>query len=145
MNIDYRSGRKYHKGYKTSDFTRSPAYAYMIEDYLIKEIKDGEVKRLRCRNVLHHIRPNDLPKVFNEFSRLLCDGGELIISEPREEYFKQNKILDLIWYRFLYDDRKIYIPEYYVNFEDYINKEVFKRTSHKIDIKNDVITYKKVK
>jgi len=142
--LDYGSGSKPKKEYKTSDMTGSPRFDFHIQNYRVQDLENGEVDSLHCRNVIHHIRPEDLKKVFREFERLVRKGGKLIISEPMEKYFIQNKILDLIWYRFLYYDRDIYLPREYVDFKDFIDKNEFKLLKVEKDNKNEVLTYKRM-
>ena len=145
MYLDYGTGRKHPKGFKTSDFTGSPKYDYMIEDYKIEELDDGVVDVLHCRNVIHHIVPEDVNKVIGEFRRLLKKGGELRISEPKKEYFKQNKILDIIWYRYLYYDRDIYLPTFYYDFRRDIEEEYFYHSITIDDFKNEIVIFRKRK
>lgn len=143
MLLDYGSGRKYPMNYKTSDFTGSPKYDFMIQDYKIEEINDGDVNALRCRNVLHHIKPKDMDELINEFLRLLGDDGVLIVSEPKEEFFVENRTLDLIWYRFLTEDYNIYIPNKYYNYRTHFEKH-FQLIIESYDgIKNEVLLFKK--
>lgn len=144
MFLDYGSGSKSPEGFVTSDFTGSPKYDYIIENYKIEGISQGMVDIINCRNVLHHIMPPDVNKVIEEFYRLLKPGGELRISEPKEEYFKQNKILDIIWYRYLTYDRSIYLPNFYYNFRKDIDKRKFKHTVTYDDIKNEILVYRKI-
>lgn len=118
--LDYGSGRKPREGFSTSDYSGLPIYDYMIKDYKVLGVKEGEYDIIYCRNVLHHIPEVDLVKVVDEFRRILKLGGKLIISEPKEAYFTENKILDIIWYRFLYYDREVHIPIEYVDYRKYL-------------------------
>jgi SAM-dependent methyltransferase len=43
---------------------------------------DGELGGIYCRAVLEHIAPDDLPAVFREFARVLCEGGWLFVRVP---------------------------------------------------------------
>ncbi|AGI11830.1 SAM-dependent methyltransferase [Bacillus phage vB_BanS-Tsamsa] len=142
MKLDYGSGRQPKQGFKTSDFTGAPNYDFMIKNYEVIGAKSGQFEAIHVRNVLHHIPEKDLPTLFLEFSRLLADGGTLIISEPREEFHEQNKKLDWIWYRFLVNDTKIMIPDEYVDYKKYLVD--FEMVESFDEYNNEVITYKKV-
>lgn len=139
--LDYGSGRKSKKGFKTSDFSGLPGYDYFIKDYKVLDTEDHSFDVINCRNVIHHIPENDLSKLFNEFNRLLKEDGFLIISEPREDYHEQNKLLDTIWYRWITIDHSIMIPDKYVDYKKYLDKfEVVTSYNH---INNEVIVLKK--
>jgi SAM-dependent methyltransferase len=121
MKLDYGSGSQPKAGYLTSDFIGTPNYDFYIKDYRVVGAKDHSFDAIHCRNVIHHIPEKDLPLLFKEFKRLLKHDGELIISEPRKEFHKQNLILDIIWYRFLTNDRNIMIPHEYVDYKQYLS------------------------
>ena len=120
MRLDYGSGAQPKKGYMSSDFCGAPNYDFFIKDYRVLDAEDESFEEIHCRNVIHHIPKEDLPKLVGEFKRLLKDGGKLIISEPREEFHKQNLILDIIWYRFLKNETKIKLPTEYVDYKEYL-------------------------
>lgn len=138
MKLDYGSGNKPKEGFLTSDFVGTPIFDFYIKDYKVMGAKDHSFDVVHCRNVIHHIPEQDLPILFDEFKRLLKHDGQLIISEPREEFHKQNLILDIIWYRFLFNDRKIMIPLDYVDYKKYLDG--FKIVKNENDLKNEVIT-----
>lgn len=142
MKLDYGSGRQPKAGFKSSDFCGAPNYDYYIMDYKVLDLEDNSCDVIHCRNVIHHIPEKDLPLLFAEFKRLLKPDGELIISEPREEFHKQNLILDLIWYRFLVHDDKIMIPYKYVNYKKYLVD--FEKISSYHEYSNEILTFKKV-
>ncbi len=142
MKLDYGSGRQPKTGFKSSDFCGAPNYDFYIKDYKVLDTEDKSCDVIHCRNVIHHIPEEDLPLLFAEFKRLLKDDGELIISEPREEFHKQNLILDLIWYRFLVNDDKIMIPYKYVNYKKYLVD--FEKISSYDEYNNEIITFRKV-
>lgn len=141
MKLDYGSGSKPKSGFLTSDFVGTPNYDFYIEDYKVMGAKDGCFDVIHCRNVIHHIPEKDLPKLFDEFKRLLKNDGELIISEPMEEFHLQNLILDIIWYRFLIYDDKIMLPQKYIDYKKYLN--CFDIINTEKDYKNEVIICKK--
>lgn len=140
MKLDYGSGRQPKEGFLSSDFVGTPNYDFYIKDYRVIGVKDHSVEVLHCRNVIHHIPEKDLPKLFAEFKRLLKHNGKLIISEPREEYHLQNKILDIIWYRFLTYDKDIMIPQEYVDYKKYLTD--FNIVDIENEFNNEIITCK---
>lgn len=141
MKLDYGSGSQPKEGFKSSDFCGAPNYDYYIKDYRVLDLEDGSCDIIHCRNVIHHIPEQDLPLLFAEFYRLLKDGGELIISEPREEFHRSNLILDIIWYRFLKNERKIALPLYYVDYKKYVKG--FQLVKTKNEFNNEILTYTK--
>lgn len=140
--LDYGSGGNPKKGFKSSDFCGSPGYDYYIQDYRVLDAEDHSFDVIHCRNVIHHIPENDLSKLFSEFNRLLKDNGQLIISEPREEYHEQNRFLDIIWYRWINVNHDIMIPEEYVDYKKYLNE--FESITSYNHLKNEVVVYQKV-
>ena len=143
IKLDYGSGAKPREGFKTSDFTGTSNLDYFIVDYRVIDLEDNSCDVIHCRNVIHHIPEQDLPILFDEFNRLLKKGGKLIISEPKEEYHKQNLFLDMIWYRFLVYNKNIMLPLKYVNFRNFVKSGVFTLVSEEMDKKNEVLTYMK--
>lgn len=138
MKLDYGSGRQPKEGFLTSDFCGAPGYDFYIKDYKVLGAEDHSFDVIHCRNVIHHIPEKDLPLLFNEFNRLLKKDGQLIISEPREDFHLQNLILDIIWYRFLVFDDKIMIPKKYVDYKQYLSD--FEMISTVNEHNNEIIT-----
>ena len=141
MKLDYGSGAQPKKGYMSSDFCGAPNYDFFIKDYQVLDAEDESFEEIHCRNVIHHIPKEDLPKLVGEFKRLLKDGGKLIISEPREEFHKQNLILDIIWYRFLKNETKIKLPTEYVDYKEYLKD--FEMVSSYCHFNNEIVIFKK--
>ncbi|AID17831.1 SAM-dependent methyltransferase [Bacillus phage JBP901] len=139
MKLDYGSGRQPKQGFKSSDFIGTPCYDYYIKDYKVLDLADNTCDVIHCRNVIHHIPKKDLPILFAEFKRLLKPGGKLIISEPREEFHKQNLILDLIWYRWVNYDTNIMIPYEYVNYKEFLTDFTLLSTADEYN--NEILTY----
>lgn len=142
MKLDYGSGSQPKEGFLTSDFIGTPTYDFYVKDYKVVDAKDNSFDSIHCRNVIHHIPEKDLPILFDEFKRLLKPNGQLIISEPRKEFHKQNLILDIIWYRFLKDDREIILPQEYVDYKQYLTDfEIIKSEN---EFNNEIITCRKL-
>jgi len=144
MMLDYGSGSKPKKGFKTSDFTGAPFLDYHIENLKVIDAEDHSFDVIWCRNVIHHIPEHQLDDLFTEFDRLLKRNGHLIISEPRADKHMQNLILDIIWYRFLTSDFKITLPQLGVNFRDYIPGNFVSKTSYWERGNNEVFVFEKV-
>lgn len=140
MKLDYGSGLQPKQGFLSSDFVGTPNYDFHIKNYEVLGVDDRSCSVIHCRNVIHHIPEEDLPKLFNEFERLLKHNGKLIISEPRKEFHLQNKIQDLIWYRFLSYEKDIMIPKNYVDYKRYLTS--FKIIHSKNEFSNEIITCK---
>lgn len=115
--LDFGSGYNPIENYLSCDITGAPYLDYLfdVEKYRIIGVDDNYFDKIYCRNVIHHIP--DLKKLFIEFQRVLKIDGELIIIEPKKEYYKPNLILDIIWYRYI-------IPRYEIwfstNYRDYV-------------------------
>ena len=141
MKLDYGSGSQPKEGYLSSDFCGGPQYHYLIQDYKVVGAMDETFDTINCRNVIHHIPEEDLPKVFSEFQRLLKPGGRLVISEPRKEFHQQNLILDIIWYRFLKKEMSIALPVTYVDFKKYLSD--FRYITSRNHFNNEIIVFQK--
>lgn len=142
MKLDYGSGSQPKKGFQSSDFCGAPNYDYFIQDYRVLDLDDQSCDVIHCRNVIHHIPEQDLPLLFTEFRRLLKPGGQLILSEPREEFHKENLILDIIWYRFIKQEKKIALPLSYVDYKQYVTG--FQLVKKKDEFNNEILSYLKV-
>lgn len=140
MKLDYGSGRQPKEGFLTSDFCGAPNYDFYIKDYKVLDAKDHSFDVIHCRNVIHHIPEKELTKLFIEFKRLLKQDGQIIISEPRKEFHKQNLILDIIWYRFLVYDDKIMLPQKYVDYKQYLSD--FEIVDCEYEYNNEIIKLK---
>lgn len=141
MRLDYGSGSKPKKGFKSSDFCGTPNFDYFIMDYKVLDAEDNSCEIIHCRNVIHHIPEKDLPILFQEFERLLTPNGILLISEPRKEFHEQNKFLDQLWYRFLTYNEDIMIPDQYVEYKKYLTN--FEIVNIIDDNKNEVVTLRR--
>lgn len=120
IKIDFGSGYNPKKGFKTCDNTFSPFLDYVSKDYKIfdknNELRQNSVDVLYCRNTLHHIK--EIDKLLKNFYNYLKNGGYLEIIECRKEFFKNNLLLDNIWYRYINNDKEIFISQEY---RDYIS------------------------
>jgi len=142
MKLDYGSGYNPKEGYKTSDFTGNPMLDYHIHDLRVN-CQSELFDEVHCRNVIHHVRPEKLPKLFEEFIRILKVDGRLTLSDPSEDNFHSNKCLDVLWYRFVIPRPDIYIGNKYIDFKEHIPKN-FRKTKEFRDHSNVVMIYRKL-
>jgi ubiquinone/menaquinone biosynthesis C-methylase UbiE len=98
LKIDFLSGYNPLSSFKSCDYIYTPKldFFFDINNYKIP-VPNSTVSILRCRNALHHIA--ELEKLAEEFFRVLLPGGKILVIECREPYFKNNVLLDTIWYR----------------------------------------------
>lgn len=140
MKLDYGSGSQPKEGFMSSDYIGTPNYDFYIKDYKVVDAKSHTFDIVHCRNVIHHIPECDLPRLFNEFKRLLRPDGKLIISEPRKEFHKRNQILDIVWYRFINKNFDIMIPQEYVDYRKYMKDFIIVSEEH--EFSNEILTCK---
>lgn len=128
--IDFGSGYNPKKGYKTCDITNSPHldYRYDGKDN-IEGLEENSVDVFYLRNVVHHIQ--DLWMTFTTIRKYLKYAGKLIIIDCNKESFEENVMLDRIWYRFVNNDRNIYISEKYRNYTAILETLGFKPIDYK--------------
>ena len=135
MLVDFGSGYRPYKKYKTCDFN------YGCDFYNIKEIPDNSVTLIRCRNVIHHIP--DLINLFKEFNRILKKNGRAVIIDCAKDYVKINYILDTIYYKGIAKNNNIWYTSNYRDITKFINGKLKVVKEHKIRTKS-WITLKKV-
>jgi len=140
MKLDYGSGYNPKKGFKTSDFTGSPMLDFHISDLRVN-CDAAAFDEVNCRNVIHHIESEKLPRLFDEFTRILKPSGKLTISDPAEDFFIQNKCLDVLWYRFVIPRPEIYIGNKFVDFEKFVPKNFVKKSEFR-DHSNVEVVFK---
>lgn len=116
LKIDFGSGYNPHKEYKTCDITFLPTldYVFNICDYTITDLKENTVDEFYLRNVVHHIK--DLDSTFKMLYKYLKPNGIIKIIDTRKEYFMQNIILDIIWYRYVIPRYEIWFSTKYRNY-----------------------------
>lgn len=118
LKIDFGSGYNANKKYKTCDITYSPMldYVYDEENNKILYCERNTVDEFYIRNVVHHIR--NLNRTFQCLYNYLKHDGKIIIIDVRKEFYKQNLILDVVWYRYI-------IPRYDIWFSN-VYRDYFK-------------------
>jgi len=143
FKLDFGSGYKPKQGYHTCDITGFPNVDFLFDkcSYTIIEVENESVDLIRCRNVIHHVK--DLEKLFVEFGRVLKPGGTIYIIEQTKDSYTTNKILDIIWYRFLVQKHEIWFSNNYRDYTSIISKQRFKKISKTRLDKYEYISFKK--
>jgi len=120
MILDFGSGYNPQKNCKTCDFTYSFGLDYVFDAQKYRVSCEAETfSKIYCRNVLHHVP--DLERIFKEFARILKPHGQLIVIDANSSHFKQNVILDIVWYRYIFPRYDIFISSVYRDFEPFAN------------------------
>lgn len=122
MKLDFGSGYGACSGWATLDF----GYKCTYND--ISEIPDNSITKIRFRNVLHHIE--DIESLFNALKSKFRQNVKIIIIECRKEFFDKNVFLDVLWYRGIIPNPKMYIAREYRDFGKILSKigfSVFQR------------------
>lgn len=114
--LDFGSGHNPRPGYMTCDVTRSPVldYVYDSDCHRILDCDDAAFHLVHVRNVCHHVQ--ELERLLHELHRVIEVGGHLYIIEPAESYYKQNVLLDQIWYRAVNHRPEIWFSRTYRDF-----------------------------
>jgi len=143
FKLDFGSGYNPEKGYYKCDITRSPTIDFLFDrySYTIIDIEDSSIDLIRCKNVIHHVK--DLEHLFIEFNRVLKVGGIVNIIEPTKDNYMTNKILDIIWYRFLVQRYDIWFSNNYRDYISIINKIGFVKINEVILDKYEYLNFKK--
>jgi len=111
--LDYGSGYNPRKNFYTADIYGH--VDYYIDPTTYKLNTNNKFDFILARNVLHHIK--NLDKLVKEFYSMLNDNGRVAVIEPAKEYYKQNYILDYIWYRFVIPRYEVWFCDHYRDYE----------------------------
>lgn len=143
LKIDFGSGYNPNPTYKLCDITYLPNldYVYDIDNNTIIGCEEDSVDEFYLRNVVHHIK--DLNKTFNCLKRYLKKGGIIKIIDARKEYFKQNVILDIIWYRYVIPRYEVWFSNKYRDYNSIILKLGFELIDYHIEQEKEVSVWKK--
>lgn len=146
VKIDFGSGYNPKKGYKTCDFTMLPFLDYISINNKIYdkngEIKESSISKIRCRNVIHHIK--NLDELFYNFNRYLKKNGKLEIIDCREEYYYANWFMDNLWYRYIIPRPEVWFSNEYRNYINICKKYGFKVKSIKYKNEKEIYILKKI-
>jgi ubiquinone/menaquinone biosynthesis C-methylase UbiE len=144
LKIDFGSGYSHNKEYKTCDITYMPNLDY-VYDSIANEIigcNEKSVDEFYLRNVVHHIP--DLEKTFRCLHRYLKRKGLIKIIDARKEYYKQNIILDIIWYRYVIPRYDIWFSTHYRDYFKTLVELNFERINYYIENEKEVSIWKKL-
>lgn len=93
------------------------------------------------RNVVHHLP--DMRRTFECLLRYLKDGGTIQIIDARKEYFKQNVILDILWYRYVIPRPEIWFSTIYRDYFKVLEELGMERIEYFIQEEKEVSIWKK--
>ena len=143
LKIDFGSGYNAKPGYKTCDITYAPFldYVYDIEKNQIIGCEKKSVDEFYMRNVVQHIK--DLQKCFSMIKEYLKDDGSLVIIDTQKEYFLQNVILDIIWYRFVIPRYEIWFSKSYRDYGKVLTDLGFVKINNQTINEKEVSLWKK--
>lgn len=142
LKIDFGSGYNPYPGYKTCDITASPFLDFFYDGKEIVGCKENSVTEFYLRNVVHHIQ--NLEEVFAMLQLYLKKNGTIKIIEARKDYYKQNVILDIIWYRYVIPRREIWFSTFYRNYFEILKKVGFELVEQRYEKEKEVSLWRKL-
>ena len=144
LKIDFGSGYSPKVGYKTCDITYAPNldFVYDREKNQIIDCQENSVETFHLRNVIHHL-PN-LKETFQCLKKYLKKGGTIEIIDARKEYYLQNVILDILWYRYVTPRYDIWFSREYRNYAIILKQLNFKRVAYTIENEKEVSIWRKL-
>lgn len=143
LKIDFGSGYNPNKDYKICDITYLPNldYVYDQENNVIIGCEKVSVDEFYLRNVVHHIP--DMERTFKCLLKYLKDDGEIKIIDVRKEYFKQNVILDTLWYRYVIPRYEVWFSNYYRDYFKVLESLGMERVKYYIQDEKEVSVWRK--
>lgn len=143
LKIDFGSGYNPNKDYKVCDITNLPNldYVYDQESNEILGCYENTVDEFYLRNVVHHL-PN-MERTFKCLLKYLKDNGEIKIIDVRKEYFKQNVILDILWYRYVIPRYEVWFSKHYRDYFKILESLGMERTFYYIQEEKEVSVWRK--
>ena len=144
LKIDFGSGYNPNSDYQLCDITYSPNldYVYNPDDNVIIGCQENSVDEFYLRNVVHHLK--DLKATFSCLQRYLKKGGIIKIIDVRKEFFKQNVILDIIWYRYVIPRYEIWFSREYRNYSKILIDLNFELEDKHYESEKEVMIWKKL-
>lgn len=143
LKIDFGSGYNPNKDYKVCDITWLPNldYVYDQENNVILGCESTSVDEFYLRNVVHHIP--DLKKTFKCLLSYLKDDGEIKIIDVRKNFYKQNVILDILWYRYVIPRYEVWFSKHYRDYFKILESLGMKRVEYYIQDEKEVSVWRK--
>ncbi len=144
LKIDFGSGYNPNKDYKICDITNLPNldYVYDQDNNIILGCHENTVDEFYLRNVVHHIP--DMERTFKCLLKYLKSDGEIKIIDVREEYFKQNVILDILWYRYVIPRYEVWFSKHYRDYFKVLESLGMERVEYYIQDEKEVSVWRKL-
>lgn len=144
LNIDFGSGYNPKEGYKTCDNTFSPMldYCYDEKNNKILGLEPHSVDNFHIRNVLHHIK--DIPRLIDCLSYYLSPTGQITVIDCRQEYFEQNLILDILWYRYIIPRYEVKFNLKYIDYASIFKAKGYQVIFHKYEQEKEIYIFTKI-
>lgn len=142
LKIDFGSGYNPKSGYKMCDITNAPFLDFVYDGNEIVGCKKHSVAEFYLRNVVHHIK--NLEEVFSMLHSYLKRNGTIKIIDVRKDYYKQNVILDIIWYRYVIPRKEIWFSTVYRNYFEILRQLGFQLEEQYYQEEKEVSLWRKL-
>ncbi len=144
LKIDFGSGYNPNSEYKTCDVTYLPNldYVYDQDNNIILGCTINSVDEFYLRNVVHHLP--DMERTFKCLLSYLKDDGEIKIIDVRKEFYKQNVILDILWYRYVIPRYEVWFSNHYRDYFKILENLGMKRVDYYIENEKEVSVWKRL-
>lgn len=144
LKIDFGSGYNPNPEYKTCDITYLPNldYVYDQDNNIILGCTINSVDEFYLRNVVHHLP--DMERTFKCLLSYLKHNGEIKIVDVRKEFYKQNVILDIIWYRYVIPRYEVWFSNHYRDYFIVLENLGMKRIDYYIENEKEVSVWKRL-
>ena len=143
LKIDFGSVYNPNSDYKICDITYLPNldYVYNQDDNVIVGCEYCSVDEFYLRNVVHHLP--DMKKTFSCLIKYLKTNGEIKIIDVRKEYFKQNLILDILWYRYVIPRYEVWFSKCYRDYFKILESLGMEKIDYYIQDEKEVSVWRK--
>ena len=144
LKIDFGSGYNPNKDYKVCDITYLPNldYVYDEENNVIIGCSKNSVDEFYLRNVVHHLP--SIERTFICLINYLKGDGIIKIIDVRKEFYKQNVILDILWYRYIIPRYEIWFSRYYRDYFKILEDLGMQRIEYYLQEEKEVSVWKKL-
>lgn len=144
LKIDFGSGYNPNKEYKLCDITYLPNldYVYDQRENIILGCEENTVDEFYLRNVVHHLP--DMRKTFSCLARYLKKKGIIKIIDCRREFYKQNVILDILWYRYVIPRYEVWFSNHYRDYFSILKELGFEQVDYFIEQEKEVSIWRKL-
>ena len=144
LKIDFGSGYSPQNGYKTCDITYAPYldFVYDRKNNIILGCEENSVDEFFLRNVVHHLP--DLKNTFSCLKKYLKKGGIIYIIDVGQEYYKQNVVLDILWYRYVIPRYEVWFSLKYRDYAQVLMDMDFEKIAYFMENEKEVSLWKKL-